>query len=111
MTDLANNVDTVRVKVKMVNGPTVTFLSPVLGDSATNGANLAVSLKGVSILGVTQARLPHAERSELADADRHHDRRQLSVAAEVDDDAGQHPGAGQRAAQGRHHHHADLART
>src|SRR3954471_9905911 len=54
VTDLANNVDTVRVKVKMVNGPSVTFLSPVLGDSATNGANLAVSLKGVSVLGVTK---------------------------------------------------------
>jgi hypothetical protein len=54
LTDLAGNTDTVRVKVKMVNGPTVTFLSPVLGDSATNGANLAVSLKAVSTLGVTR---------------------------------------------------------
>jgi hypothetical protein len=54
LTDLANNADTIRVKVKMVNGPTVTFLSPVLGDSATNGANLTVSLKGTSVLGVTK---------------------------------------------------------
>jgi hypothetical protein len=54
VSDLANNVDTVRVKVKMVNGPTVTFLTPVIGDSATNGANLAVSLKGASVLGVTR---------------------------------------------------------
>ena len=54
LTDLAGNADTVRVKVKMVNGPTVVFLSPVLGDSATNGANLAVSLKALSTLGVTR---------------------------------------------------------
>ena len=54
LTDLAGNSDTVRVKVKMVNGPTVVFLSPVLGDSATNGANLAVSLKALSTLGVTR---------------------------------------------------------
>jgi hypothetical protein len=54
VTDLANNVDTVRVKVKMVNGPAVTFLSPLLGDSATNGSNLAVALKGTSILGVSK---------------------------------------------------------
>lgn len=54
VSDLANNVDTVRVKVKMVNGPTVTFLNPVIGDSAINGANLAVSLKGASVLGVTK---------------------------------------------------------
>lgn len=54
LSDIAGNTDTVRIKVKMVNGPTVTFLSPVLGDSATNGANLAVSLKAVSTLGVTR---------------------------------------------------------
>ena len=54
VTDLANNVDTVRVKVKMVNGPSVIFLSPVFGDSATNGASLTVSLKGLSVLGVTK---------------------------------------------------------
>ena len=54
VTDLANNVDTVKVKVKMVNGPTVTFLSPLLGDSATNGANMAVAVKGTSILGVSK---------------------------------------------------------
>ncbi|HEX7941283.1 MAG TPA: hypothetical protein VF488_05735, partial [Gemmatimonadaceae bacterium] len=54
VSDLANNVDTVRVKVKMVNGPTVTFLSPLLGDSATNGANLAVAVRGTSILGVSK---------------------------------------------------------
>ena len=54
VSDLANNVDTVRVKVKMVNGPTVTFLSPLLGDSATNGANMAVAVKGTSILGVSK---------------------------------------------------------
>ena len=54
LTDLASNTDTVRIKVKMVNGPTVIFLSPVLGDSATNGANLQVSLKALSTLGVTK---------------------------------------------------------
>jgi hypothetical protein len=54
LTDLAGNADTVRVKVKMVNGPTVIFLSPVLGDSAINGANLQISLKALSTLGVTK---------------------------------------------------------
>jgi hypothetical protein len=54
LSDLAGNTDTVRIKVKMVNGPTVVFLSPVLGDSATNGANLGVSLKALSTLGVTR---------------------------------------------------------
>src|SRR5688572_22644046 len=54
LTDIAGNTDTVRLKLKMVNGPTVVFLSPVLGDSATNGANLAVSLKAQSTLGVTR---------------------------------------------------------
>ena len=77
LTDLAGNADTVRVKVKMVNGPTVIFLSPVLGDSATNGANLQVSLKALSTLGVTKLGFRVSERSELADADRHDDHRQL----------------------------------
>ena len=54
LTDLQGNADTVRIKVKMVNGPTVIFLSPVLGDSAINGANLQVSLKALSTLGVTK---------------------------------------------------------
>ncbi|MFL5620104.1 MAG: hypothetical protein ACJ79A_17130 [Gemmatimonadaceae bacterium] len=54
LTDLAGNADTVRVKVKMVNGPTVLFLSPVLGDSAINGSSFQVSLKGLSTLGVTK---------------------------------------------------------
>jgi hypothetical protein len=54
LNDLAGNSDTVRIKVKMVNGPTVIFISPVLGDSATNGGNLPVSLKALSTLGVTR---------------------------------------------------------
>jgi len=41
--DASNNADTVRVGVKMVNGPTVTFLNPIQGDSATAGAGLTVS--------------------------------------------------------------------
>jgi hypothetical protein len=54
LTDLAGNADTVRIKVKMVNGPTVSFIYPTLGDSAINGANLPVSLKALSTLGVTR---------------------------------------------------------
>lgn len=50
--DGSDNRDTIRVKVKMVSGPTVTFLSPVPGDSATPGAGLTVSLKAVHALGV-----------------------------------------------------------
>jgi hypothetical protein len=52
VTDLANNADTIRVPVKMVNGPSVTFLSPILGDSADRGTDLMVSLRATSALGV-----------------------------------------------------------
>ena len=52
VTDLANNADTIRVPVKMVNGPSVTFLSPILGDSADRGTDLIVSLRATSALGV-----------------------------------------------------------
>jgi hypothetical protein len=52
VTDLANNSDTIRVPVKMVNGPSVTFLSPILGDSADRGSDLMVSLRATSALGV-----------------------------------------------------------
>jgi hypothetical protein len=54
LTDLQGNADTVRIKVKMVNGPTIVFDSPVLGDSAINGANLRVALRALSTLGVTK---------------------------------------------------------
>ena len=52
--DGADNRDTIRVKVKMVSGPTVTFLSPVPGDSAAPGAGLTVSLRAAHALGVSR---------------------------------------------------------
>ncbi|MEO8564152.1 MAG: hypothetical protein ABI601_18880 [bacterium] len=52
LVDASNNADTVIAHLKMVNGPNVTFLNPILGDSATAGAGLSVSLRGVSSVGV-----------------------------------------------------------
>ncbi|MEP6618217.1 MAG: hypothetical protein ABJE47_02835 [bacterium] len=54
LADGSDNRDTVRLKIKMVSGPIVTFLSPVPGDSATAGAGLTVSLRAVHALGVAQ---------------------------------------------------------
>ncbi len=53
LSDNADNRDTVMVKLKMVSGPTVTFLSPIPGDSAAPGAGLTVSLRAVHALGVS----------------------------------------------------------
>lgn len=52
VTDLSDNVDTIRVGVKMVSGPKVTFVSPIPGDSAAAGANLTVALQATSGVGV-----------------------------------------------------------
>lgn len=54
ISDGSDNRDTIRVKIKMVSGPTVTFLSPVPGDSAAPGAGLTVSLQAVHALGVSR---------------------------------------------------------
>jgi len=52
LTDAANNADTVRSMVKMVSGPNVVFISPVLGDSANRGGGMTVNLKATSTPGV-----------------------------------------------------------
>jgi hypothetical protein len=52
LVDGANNADTVSVMGNMVNGPIVTFISPIRGDSASAGTGLTVALKGTSPLGV-----------------------------------------------------------
>jgi hypothetical protein len=51
-TDQANNVDTSRVSVRMVNGPSVIFISPVPGDSANRGAGLTVAIQATHAIGV-----------------------------------------------------------
>ena len=45
-------VETQRVTIKMVKGPSVTVLSPVAGDSATPGAGLTVTLRATDPTGV-----------------------------------------------------------
>ena len=51
-TDNLGAVDTQRVTIKMVRGPSVTVLSPILGDSATPGAGLTVTLRAQDVTGV-----------------------------------------------------------
>jgi len=53
-TDVLGGVDTARVTIKMVRGPTVTVLSPVAGDSATPGAGLTITLRAQDLTGVTR---------------------------------------------------------
>ncbi|MEO8337956.1 MAG: hypothetical protein ABI664_23485, partial [bacterium] len=51
-TDIANNVDTTRLKMRVVSGPNVTFISPVPGDSANRGAGLTVAIQATHAIGV-----------------------------------------------------------
>jgi hypothetical protein len=53
-TDASNNADTSRIKVRLVAGPNVTFVSPVPGDSATRGAGFTVSVRATSSVGVSR---------------------------------------------------------
>ena len=48
----SNNVDTMLVRVRMVAGPKVTFISPVQGDSANRNGGLTISLRATSPVGV-----------------------------------------------------------
>ena len=52
VTDQSNNVDTSRIKIRVVSGPKVTFISPVPGDSANRGAGLTVAIQATSAIGV-----------------------------------------------------------
>ena len=52
--DALGGVDTARVSVKMVRGPSVQVLSPVVGDSATPGAGLTVTLRAQDLTGVSK---------------------------------------------------------
>jgi hypothetical protein len=52
LSDASNNVDTMLVRVRMVSGPKVTFVSPVAGDSANRNGGLTVSLRATSPVGV-----------------------------------------------------------
>ena len=52
--DNLGGVDTARVAVKMVRGPSVQVLSPVVGDSATPGAGLTVTLRAQDLTGVSK---------------------------------------------------------
>jgi hypothetical protein len=50
--DLAGNLDTTRIKIRVVSGPNVIYLSPVPGDSAIAGAGLTVSIQATHAIGV-----------------------------------------------------------
>ncbi|MDB4888876.1 MAG: hypothetical protein JWL61_731 [Gemmatimonadetes bacterium] len=50
--DRAGNVDTTRIRVFVVSGPSVIYLSPVPGDSAIAGAGLTVSIQASHAIGV-----------------------------------------------------------
>ncbi len=52
--DALGGVDTARVTVKIVRGPNVQILSPVIGDSATPGAGLTVTLRATDLTGVAR---------------------------------------------------------
>ena len=52
--DALGGVDTANVSVKMVRGPSVQVLSPIVGDSATPGAGLTVTLRAQDLTGVAQ---------------------------------------------------------
>ncbi|MDB4915791.1 MAG: hypothetical protein JWM95_3435 [Gemmatimonadetes bacterium] len=52
-TDASNNADTSRIKIRLVSGPNVIFISPIAGDSATRGAGFTVSLRATSAVGVS----------------------------------------------------------
>jgi hypothetical protein len=53
-TDVLGGVDTARITVKVVRGPSVTVLSPIAGDSATPGAGLTVTLRATDPTGVAR---------------------------------------------------------
>ena len=53
-TDALGAVDTARLSVKIVRGPSVQVLSPVAGDSATPGAGLTVTLRATDVTGVAK---------------------------------------------------------
>ncbi|MEO5814695.1 MAG: hypothetical protein ABIT20_05395 [Gemmatimonadaceae bacterium] len=50
--DLAGNLDTTRIKIRVVSGPNVIYLSPVPGDSAIAGAGLTVTIQATHAIGV-----------------------------------------------------------
>lgn len=52
--DALGGIDTARVSVKIVRGPSVQVLSPVAGDSATPGAGLTVTLRATDPTGVAR---------------------------------------------------------
>jgi len=50
--DLAGNIDTTKITIKVVTGPKVIFLSPVPGDSANPGAGMTVTIQATHAIGV-----------------------------------------------------------
>jgi hypothetical protein len=52
VTDQEGKADTARLKINMVSGPTVIFISPVPGDSANRGAGLTVTIQATQKVGV-----------------------------------------------------------
>ncbi|MEP6729318.1 MAG: hypothetical protein ABJE10_01705 [bacterium] len=52
VSDQSANADTTRLKIRFVSGPSVTFISPIAGDSANRGAGLTVAVQATSTVGV-----------------------------------------------------------
>jgi hypothetical protein len=52
VTDVSGLTTTVRVKVQMTNGPKVTLIQPILGDSLTAGDSLTIKVSATSSAGV-----------------------------------------------------------
>lgn len=52
VTDISGLATTVRVKVLMTNGPKLTLVQPVPGDSLTRGDSLTISISATSAVGV-----------------------------------------------------------
>jgi hypothetical protein len=55
VTSTLGGVDTARVALKVVRGPSVIFLQPVPGDSATPGAGITVSIRVIDPSGIVLA--------------------------------------------------------
>ena len=52
VTDVSGLMTTVRVKVRMTNGPRVALVAPVIGDSLTKGDSLTIKVSATSSAGV-----------------------------------------------------------
>ncbi|MBA3672837.1 MAG: hypothetical protein H0W68_12570, partial [Gemmatimonadaceae bacterium] len=54
VTNVLSLADTARLKIKLINGPTITIISPLPGDSANPGQNLRIRLSANHISGIVR---------------------------------------------------------